>query len=113
MGTQPERGFPTLAKENIPVTKAAIKQYADLVARGGWPQLSMIELRTGMSHPAVVQLRRRLQVTGDLQAYGGYPEVFDSYVEKAVKRVQQRHGMPPTGFLDKDTIEVLNVPAAA
>jgi L,D-transpeptidase YcbB len=111
--TQPERGFPTLAKENIATTKAAIKQYADLVARGGWPQLPMVELRTGMSHPAVVQLRRRLQVTGDLQAYGGYPEIFDSYVEKAIKKVQQRHGIPPTGFLDKDTIDTLNVPASA
>jgi L,D-transpeptidase YcbB len=111
--TQPERGFPTLAKENIATTKAAIKHYADLVARGGWPQLPMVELRTGMSHPAVVQLRRRLQVTGDLQAYGGYPEIFDSYVEKAIKKVQQRHGIPPTGFLDKDTIETLNVPASA
>jgi len=111
--TQPERGFPTLAKENIATTKNAIKQYAEIVARGGWPQLPPIELRTGMSHPAVVQLRTRLQVTGDLQAYGGYPEVFDSYVEQAVKRTQQRHGIPPTGFLDQNTIEALNVPAAA
>jgi L,D-transpeptidase YcbB len=111
--TQPERGFPTLAKENIATTKAAIKQYAELVARGGWPQLPTIELRTGMSHAAVVQLRRRLQASGDLQAYGGYPEVFDSYVENAVKRAQQRHGNPPTGFLDRTTIDALNVPASA
>ncbi|MBI4724876.1 MAG: L,D-transpeptidase family protein [Rhodomicrobium sp.] len=111
--TQPERGFPTLAKENVSATKNAIKQYAQIVARGGWPQLPMIELRTGMNHPAVVQLRRRLQATGDLQAYGGYPEIFDSYVEQAVKKTQQRHGIPPTGFLDKYTIEALNVPASA
>jgi L,D-transpeptidase YcbB len=111
--TQPERGFPTLAKESIATTKTAIKQYAELVARGGWPQLPIIELRTGMSHPAVVQLRRRLQASGDLQAYGGYPEVFDSYVENAVKRAQQRHGLPPTGFLDRTTIDALNVPASA
>ncbi|MFZ1107875.1 MAG: L,D-transpeptidase family protein [Rhodomicrobium sp.] len=111
--TQPERGFPTLAKESIATTKTAIRQYAELVARGGWPQLPIIELRTGMSHPAVVQLRRRLQASGDLQAYGGYPEVFDSYVEQAVKRAQQRHGVPPTGFLDRTTIDALNVPASA
>jgi L,D-transpeptidase YcbB len=111
--TQPDRGFPTLAKENIATTKQAIKQYADLVARGGWPQLAPLELRTGMSHPAVVELRRRLQATGDLQAYGGYPEVYDSYVEQAVKRAQARHGVPPTGFLDRTTIDALNVPASA
>ncbi len=111
--TQPDRGFPTLAKENIATTKTAIKQYAELVAQGGWPQLAPIELRTGVNHPAVVQLRRRLQATGDLQAYGGYPEVYDSYVEQAVKRAQLRHGIPPTGFLDSITIDALNVPASA
>jgi murein L,D-transpeptidase YcbB/YkuD len=111
--TQPDRGFPTLAKENIETTKAAIRQYAELIAQGGWPQLPQLELRTGVNHPAVVQLRRRLQATGDLQAYGGYPEVYDSYVEQAVKRAQLRHGVPPTGFLDAVTIDALNVPASA
>lgn len=111
--SQLERGFPTLAKENVAATKSAIRSYADIVARGGWAQLPPIELRTGMNHPAVVQLRRRLQATGDLAAYGGYPEIYDSYVEQAVKKAQVRHGLPPTGFLDRDTIEELNVPAAA
>jgi murein L,D-transpeptidase YcbB/YkuD len=111
--TQPEQGFPTLARENVTATKAAIKQYAEIVARGGWAQLPMIELRTGMSHPAVVQLRKRLQATGDLQAFGGFPQIYDSYVENAVKKVQKRHGLPATGFLDRDTILELNVPAAA
>jgi L,D-transpeptidase YcbB len=113
--TQPERGFPTLAKENIAATKAAIRKYAEMVAQGGWPQLPMIELRTGMSHPAVVALRRRLLMEGDLQEYGqqGYTEIYDSYVEQAVRKTQQRHGLPQTGFLDKDTIDALNVPASA
>ncbi len=110
---QPERGFPTLAKENVAATRNEIRLYAGLVARGGWAQLPLIELRTGMNHPAVVQLRRRLQATGDLQAYGGYPEIYDSYVEHAVKKAQTRHGLPATGFLDRNTIEELNVPASA
>jgi murein L,D-transpeptidase YcbB/YkuD len=111
--TQPDRGFPTLAKENVSMTRAAVKRYAEIVAQGGWPLLPTIELRTGMSHPAVMQLRRRLQVTGDLQAYGGFPETYDSYVENAVKKAQARHGIPPTGFLDRTTIMALNVPASA
>jgi murein L,D-transpeptidase YcbB/YkuD len=110
---QPERGFPTLARENVTATTNAIKQYAEVVARGGWPQLPQIELRTGMSHAAVVQLRKRLQATGDLQNFSGYPEIYDSYVEKAVKKAQARHGLPATGFLDKATILELNVPVAA
>ncbi len=110
---QPEQGFPTLAKENVAATKRAIEEYAGIVARGGWAQLPPIELRTGMSHPAVVQLRKRLQATGDLQAFGGTPEIYNSYVERAVKKAQTRHGLPATGFLDKETILELNVPAVA
>ncbi len=113
MEVQPEQGFPTLARENVTATRNAIKQYAEIVARGGWAQLPPIELRTGMRHPAVVQLRKRLQATSDLQAFGGTPEIYDSYVEHAVKKAQTRHGLPATGFLDKDTILELNVPAAA
>src|SRR5690606_22411364 len=67
----------------------------------------------GMTHPAVVQLRRHLMLTGDLQETGGYPETFDYYVEKAVKKAQARHGLPPTGIEDKYTIAALNVPASA
>jgi murein L,D-transpeptidase YcbB/YkuD len=113
MEVQPELGFPTLAKENVTATKSAIKRYAEIVMRGGWAQLPPIELRTGMRHPAVVQLRKRLQATGDLQAFGGDPDVYDSYVENAVKKAQRRHGLPATGFLDQDTILELNVPAVA
>jgi murein L,D-transpeptidase YcbB/YkuD len=37
----------------------------------------------------------------------------DTYVENAVKKAQARFGLPPTGFLDKATIEELNVPVSA
>lgn len=112
MEVQPEQGFPTLARENVAATKTLIKHYAEIVARGGWPQLPPVELRTGMRDPAVVQLRKRLQASGDLQAFGS-PETYDTYVENAVKKAQTRHGLPATGFLDKETILELNVPASA
>jgi murein L,D-transpeptidase YcbB/YkuD len=112
MEAQPEQGFPTLARENVAATKTLIRQYAEIVARGGWAQLPPVELRTGMRDPAVVQLRKRLQATGDLQSFGS-PETYDTYVENAVKKAQARHGLPATGFLDKETILELNVPASA
>jgi murein L,D-transpeptidase YcbB/YkuD len=111
-GPQLDRGFPTLARENIQATRNAIKQYTEIVARGGWTPLPALELRTGVSHPAVVQLRKRLQASGDLKAYGGYPQIYDSYVEQAVRKAQTRHGLPATGFLDHDTIDELNISAA-
>ncbi len=111
--SQPERGFPTLSRDNIGPIKAAIKRYADIVANGGWERIPLVEMRVGMTHPAVAALRRRLEIDGDLKAAGGDRMTFDYYVEKAVKRAQARHGIAPTGFVDKNTILALNVPAAA
>ncbi len=111
--TQPAKGFPTLSPANLDHMKAAIKRYADIVANGGWNNLPLVDLRVGKTHPAVVALRQRLHAEGDLGADGGYPETFDSYVEKAVKVAQARNGLAPTGVVDKATIMALNVPASA
>ncbi len=49
-------------------------------------------------------------VTGDLQeGTGGRPEVFDSFVETAVKKFQHRHGIVADGVVRKATYEALNV----
>ena len=96
--TQPARGYPTLSPANLGHMKAAIKRYADMVARGGWDKLPLVDLRVGKTHPAVVALRQRLRAEGDLGGDGGYPEIFDSYVEKAVKVAQTRNALPPRGW---------------
>jgi murein L,D-transpeptidase YcbB/YkuD len=112
--TQPARGYPTISPENLKHMRTAIKRYADIVGHGGWDPIPLVELHTGMTHQAVVALRRRLQAEGDLgRDAGGYPQTFDSYVEAAVKRAQQRNGMAPTGTVDRKTIRALNVPASA
>jgi L,D-transpeptidase YcbB len=111
--TQPARGFPTISPSNLDNMKASIKRYADVVARGGWANLPLVDLRVGKTHPAVAALRQRLKAEGDLTEDSGYPETFDSYVEKGVKAAQERNGLPPTGVVDKATVMALNVPASA
>jgi murein L,D-transpeptidase YcbB/YkuD len=111
--SEPQRGFPTISGDNIEPIKAAIKRYADIVAAGGWGQLPKTELRVGQDDPAIKLLRRRLEVEGDLRQSDGEQDIFDSYVEEAVKLVQTRNGIAPTGFVDKNTIDALNVPASA
>lgn len=112
--SEPARGYPTLADANVGPLKAAIKQYADIVTAGGWrPLSSKQELQVGNSGELVEQLRKRLEVTGDLKSDGGFTSTFDFYVEQAVKRFQKRHGLTPTGFVDKTTIMALNVPASS
>lgn len=111
--SQPRRGYATLSKKNLEPTRAAIRQYSEIVKAGGWPRIPDVKLRAGVSDPAVAVLRKRLQVSGDLEQRGGYARTFDYYVEKAVKRAQQRHGLTPTGVLDSATRAALNVSARA
>jgi len=110
---EPSRGYPTLSPNNTEHMKATIKRYAEIVRNGGWNKLPLVELRVGKTHEAVIALRKRLQAEGDLKASSGYPQTFDSYVEKAVQAAQERNGLAPTGVVDKATIMALNVPASA
>lgn len=111
---QPSLGYPSVSEANIEPMKAAIKRYAELVENGGWNLVPNVKMNVGMTHPAVVELRRRLQIEGDLAPGGdGRPDTFDYYVEKAVKTAQTRHGLRPTGIVDGETLKALNVPASA
>ncbi len=112
--SQPVRGYPTLQQENIEPLKQAIKRYAAIVSKGGWNKISnKHSLKVGNSGKLVEQLRRRLQITGDLRVEAGFFKTFDYYVERAVKRFQKRQGLTPTGYVDKTTIMALNVPASS
>jgi len=111
----PPKGFPTIAAENVPATKAAIKRYAEIVERGGWPTLPDTTLQPGSGGPSVDLLRQRLEASGDLKGgYGGgvFGYGYDGAVEKAVKRFQASNGLTPTGIVDKRTVAALNIPAA-
>ncbi len=110
----PERGFPTLSKSNISPTRNAIKRYERIVRHGGWPRLPKKQkFRTGDTGGMVARLRRRLEISGDLKRGVGYSSVFDSYVERGVKRYQKRNGLTPTGYVDKRTVMSMNVAASA
>lgn len=109
----PPKGFPTISKANIEPTKAAIKVYSDIVARGGWAPVPQTELKAGMTDAGVAFLRSRLAASGDYKGADDGSTNFDYELEKAVKRFQAANGLTPTGIVDKRTIAALNVPAAA
>ncbi len=108
----PPPGFPTLATANIEATKAAIKHYTDIVAGGGWVAVPDATVKPGESHFAIVELRDRLRVSGELAAGSSHSEVLDDEVVQALKAFQTNNGLTPTGRLDKPTVAALNVPAA-
>lgn len=103
---------PILSPTIVSGTQAAIAQYSDIVSRGGWPAVPAGKvLRLGVRDPAVVTLRERLAITGDLNRPAGPSPAFDSYVEAAVRRFQARHGIPVDGVVGESTLRALNVPA--
>ena len=105
---------PLLSPQTVQMTELAIQQYSDIVARGGWPMIPTGQvLKLGTRSASVVPLRQHLIASGDLQQSAGLGEVFDSYVEGAVRRFQARHGLLPVGAVGEDTLKALNVSAEA
>jgi L,D-transpeptidase YcbB len=108
----PKSSLPTLAGATAQRTEQAIAQYEAIVARGGWPQVPPTErLRVGNRHASVAPLRARLIAAGDLDTASGASDIFDSYVEAALRRFQARHGISVDGMAREQTFHALNVPA--
>jgi len=109
----PKSSLPTLSPETVQHTEQAIVQFEGIVAKGGWPEVAKSDrIRLGARHPAVSALRRRLIISGDLDPHAGVSDVYDSYVDAAVRRFQTRHGLNADGLIREQTSKALNVPAA-
>ena len=109
----PKATAPTLSPATAQFTETAVKTYDRIVERGGWPEVPKVdELRLGNRHPSVVDMRERLLVSGDLDPSAVGNDIYDSYVEEAVRRFQARHGLTVDGILREATLDAMNVPAA-
>ncbi|CAN1513808.1 YkuD_like domain containing protein [Rhabdaerophilaceae bacterium] len=104
--------YPILGPQTVQAVEGAIRIYQQLAARGGHPPLPADQrLKLGSRHPNVRALRGRLVELGDLSPAVGDSDVFDSYVDGAVKRYQARHGLTPTGVVGAQTFAALNTSA--
>ncbi|HZW47368.1 MAG TPA: L,D-transpeptidase family protein [Microvirga sp.] len=102
---------PMLSQESLAATEQMIEYYRNIAARGGWQPVQGVQgLRVGSKSPAVVALRHRLIITGDLDPAAGESPIFDSYVEAGVRRFQARHGISSTGTVTAATVAAMNVP---
>ena len=109
--TNPALGTPTLSTRNIEATKAAIQRYQGIVANGGWPTVPAYAMKPGSHGEPVEILHRRLEISGDL-AGQSIPNEYDEALTQAVRKFQSRHALPPTGTIDRATVDVMNVPAS-
>jgi len=87
----------------------ALKEYREIQADGGWPQVPGKKLDRGSEGAAVRALRKRLEVGGDLGRAGGKP-VYNDKVAAAVARFQERHGIRVDSAAGPATLAALNVP---
>lgn len=110
--TMPRARFATLTGQTVQSIERAMQEYFGIVSRGGWRAVQGPErMRLGRRHAAVVSLRQRLIATADLDQPAGGADIFDSYVEAAVRRFQARHGITADGVVRENTYAALNVPA--
>jgi murein L,D-transpeptidase YcbB/YkuD len=108
----PKASLPTLSAGTVETTEQAIPVYEALVAKGGWPAIPVSDdLHLGAKNKSVVAMRQRLQAGGDLDVNSGLSEVYDTYVERAVRRFQVRHGLIADGVAHESTINTMNIPA--
>ncbi len=93
--------------------KRALEKYRQIEAQGGWPQVAAgPTLKPGMNSERVDELRQRLLATGELQDQTASTH-FDTSLEEAVKRFQQRHGISTDGIVGPGTLATMNVTVAA
>ena len=92
--------------------RTALARYREIAVNGGFPAVPDKALRPGMTDPAVAMLRDRLRLSGDLpdEQVSTDPERYDPALELAVRRLQQRHGMEPTGVAGLEVNTLLNTP---
>jgi murein L,D-transpeptidase YcbB/YkuD len=111
--TMPQASLPTLSSATVQHTEQAIQRYEGILSRGGWPEVSRTDrMRLGARNPGVIALRQRLTAAGDLDPNAGVSDIYDSYVEAAVRRFQARHGLNIDGVVHTHTLKALNIPAA-
>lgn len=79
--------------------RTALKHYLQIQESGGWPQMERRgpQLQSGDRSAEVVRLREILYIMGDLPADTLDNELFDSDLERALKRFQRRHGLGDDG----------------
>ncbi|MEM8797631.1 MAG: L,D-transpeptidase family protein [Pseudomonadota bacterium] len=104
--------YPTLSDNSVANIENSLREYAGIVERGGWQVVPETRrLRLGARSANVQALRARLAVSGDLDPALAESDVFDSYVDAAVRNFQARHGMAVDGIIGSLTISALNIPA--
>lgn len=94
--------------------KKELQRFHDLEQQGGWQRFEPgPTLEPGVQHKQVVQLRQRLEISGDLDESTLHNmDIFDRGLAEALKRYQARHGLAADGRIGPQTRKALNITVA-
>jgi len=101
---------------SIRALEGAIQMYEEIVAGGGWPNISKGKLEKDVKSDLVLALRQRLMAEGYLpfeEFLIENPDVFDNSITWALQAFQSSHGIAPSGKIDERTRAELNITARA
>jgi murein L,D-transpeptidase YcbB/YkuD len=91
--------------------RAALKEYRQLKADGGWPVIpDGPTLKAGMSDARVPTLARRLAISGDMAEVSNAGNTYTDELVGGVRSFQQRHGLDADGAIGPATLAAFNVP---
>ena len=91
--------------------KDAYSRYKSIEHQGGFQKISSGKnLKIGSISNRVVQLRARLNQSGDLAFFDEGNKKFDKKLKTALKKFQKRVGIWPSGILNTTTQKELNIP---
>lgn len=93
--------------------KNQLRKYYNIAKSGGWTQIAAPKklFKKGVSDPVIVQIKKRLQITGELPGKDS-SQVFDDALEGAIKTFQTAMGYKPDGMITAQLIKDMNVPAS-
>jgi murein L,D-transpeptidase YcbB/YkuD len=92
--------------------KTILTQYKNIQAKGGWPKVRLFKkkkLSKGDTGISVIDLKKRLMISNDINLTALGDSLFDNKLEKGVKDFQTRHGLAADGIVLGETLEALNV----
>ncbi len=93
--------------------KSLLREYRTIAGEGGWGKIDRGEvLKPGMSDPRVLQLRARLERSGDISPRQVQdPMQYSPDLVLATEQFQKRNGLDADGILGPGSLSMLNVEA--
>ena len=112
-----DKGIEKIVEEIAPGNKnyillqAELKKYRSIAKKGGWDKIERGEiLRQGMSSKRIVEIRKRLLITGELVPENLNSEYYDDTLKLAVINFQKSQGLEAIGTIGNETIDALSLP---